>query len=456
MRHLTRPSAHFGPRRHRRSAAPLLAGPLLAAALLGSGTGCSLVVSDEVPAECAASADCPSTMYCAVDAGRCRTGTPGLDAEMGTRLDLGRADDGPDQALDAEPPRDLDLRDAEPVDADLPAPDLGPSPFGAEGDCFPGQRRGALLLGAAVTGVPGVFCTRQAFGYTQSGPDGVAIYAAHAQGTRIADRPLTTLPRGADPVFDGDDLLYVRPAVGESPASVRAVSLVDGAERPLVPPDLWPDRDQRQPFGVPGARGLVVQGPEGDADSRVVLVRQTAGGARRVDCAVQGQSQWGPVAGADFAAWFARTARTGRIELFLSLRADCQQAVAAPLPTPIDRETRLHAAGPFVVYLADDPVTGGRHRYVLDRRAPGQGVLDLDAGEAVRHAEAQTSGSWLATARYTPGGNRVEALQLDPERSLSLTPDPDMRNPSLSQTFLLWAAQAGGRWSLAFQVLEER
>jgi hypothetical protein len=427
---------------------------ILCGAILALSAGCSLVVGTEVPAECARSADCPADLRCDPNLGRCMTSLTG-DRDAEVVLDVG-FDLGFDLSPDLEPPRDLDLTDAAPPDAAEPPPDQGPSPFGAEGDCFPGQRRGAISLGAAVSGVPGVFCTAQAFGYTQSGPEGVAVFVARAPGARIDSEPLVILPRGSQPMFEGDALLYARPGTENEPARVLVVGLADGAERALLPEDVWPDRAQRQPFAVPGARGLVVQGAQGDADSRVVLVRETTGGPRRVDCAVSGQGQWGPVAGAGYAAWFGRTARTGRTELFLSLRADCQAPVAAPLPTPIDRDTRLHAAGPYLVYLADDPLTGGRHRYLLDRRAPGEGVFDLDTGTTTRHAEIQAAGAWLATARYTPAGNRVEALQLEPERSLSLTPDADMRNPSLSNTFLLWAAQAGGRWSLAYQALEER
>lgn len=427
---------------------------LLILSVLAPITGCGWLIGADDGRECEVDLHCLTGQICDVAAGRCltadETGQEGgqggqggldLDASLDARPPDMEADVGPDLGRDFGPDLGPD------VDGDLTptAPADPPFPLG---ECFDGA--GALATDLATT-TPRGWCVEGGALWLGASDDSDEA-AEGAVTLRYFTEAEGELQRGptVDPeaiiAADGEVVLYEDWA-GPQPV-VRRFDLAAPPEG--TPPPLEESlRGQIQPARRAGISGFIELGPEGE--QRVILLDE---GGRRVDCGAEaGVVQWGLAIGTKRVGWFERRQGSQQADLVLSSGLGCDPRVAFPLgPLPDDAALYVDADRWYWLIAAE----GTGQVWTLDYtdRAPGPSPVDLARFGVTQPVELAVGSGRLAVVDYRPGGHRLTLIDLDAGTRRPVGAPLNVRRPTISARFLLWAGQGASDWEVMYAPLD--
>ncbi len=394
--------------------------------------GCDTIIGADDGSECTAHTHCPSDMVCDRSVNRCRQGQrPEVDAAP-LELDA----QAPDAAvIDAAVDQAIDV----PIDAALP--DLGPTPFGPEGECFTDEDGRHVTTERGSTHVPRAWCTPQVLAWTAQ-VDG-------ALELRYQTRPDQETPEtlgftsGDLLALEGDVLLRRLPEQG---FNVERRHLSSGEAVVLSGPGA-----HLQAARAPGLSAVVEAGSAG-REVRLFWDDDT-----EQNCAQPEHEQWGVAAGRDWIAFFEKKPNRRIGHLVLTREQNCRPAnrIRIPLTGAVAADAQLVSAGDWLLWIE----TGADRRprvAGIERSAPGVGSTEVPplASHDLNPVELVARGRYVGVANYRPGGHEVVFIDLESGALFGTETVGNALQPNLSQRYLTWAEQNGTTpWEIRYVAL---
>ena len=398
-----------------------LAIPLLLCAL-----GCeSLINPDGVdPGECNAPEDCFDDQTCNI-LSRCVPKESVLDiAELDTSVDASV--------------RDIAVPDMEIVDRALPDVGVDPMPFGPLGErCFTGDRGEGDRIPAG-NHVPLTLCGPHGLAWTVPGAAGAELHYLRTPGGVVQTGPVV-----------GDDLarrlnegrvIYARPG---PISTIATFDLRTGEELTVADVGL----DQRTPASHHDRIAWVQE--SGTLSQVVLKVEQGT-----IDCGRRGKIQWGVELGPDSMAFFERRPDSHRTKLIITNGLECDATrVAVPLNGVIPDDARITEASGSLFWIQADE--GTRQVWTLDLSAIGDLSRPFAAVDLIAPVDIIAYGAWLMVVGYQPSGHIVKGYDIGGGASVVVSRGNNNLRPTLSASFVTWAAQAAGLpWEVHYARLD--
>lgn len=415
----------------------------LIALLLG---GCQALLSDPPEVECQDDRGCPKGEFCDLRIGRCA-----IEPDAARGPDAGFADVGvdvaPDAAADVAPPPDASPDAAPDAEADPDAiGDAGAPalrPFGDAAECFESAAGALVGMPRGAAHVPVALCAPEALVWTavedgrivlwtKLGPDAEAL-----PGPTIAGELARTMVDGQVLFVDGST----------PPRIMRYDVRGDAPPRPLSDSGLA----QSNPVQAPGIAAWVEATAEG---SQVVI--QPGTGTR--GCGRPGTVQWGVAAGADWLAFFERTAPSRRAHLVVTRGHDCvEQRFTLALGGEVREDARVVGGAEELFWIQAD-AEQRRAVYRISRLRLADGPSPIALASVPNPVDLEARAHWLAVVGYRAGGHNVVLVDRRPGGdTLEISPVGNGLRPSLSPSYLTWARQiAAEPWEVRYARLDDR
>ncbi|MFN3200816.1 MAG: hypothetical protein ACE366_20625 [Bradymonadia bacterium] len=432
-------------------------------------SGCGWLIGAQDGRECEADDDCFTGWTCQVDRGRCARSQPGTEGHLGGQGGSGGGQGGAgavdqdsglsDAGFDAELGDEIDAE----LDASIPddgvLPDLGtinqlvpttpgPLPF-PEGRCF-ADERGVIPTRSAIDPPRGWCSTGGAVWLDVQDSGAMALQIVNTPEGDPIEGP--QIDANAELVIDDATVLY-EDLLGDQPRIMR-LDVLDPESGPSPLEESL--RAQSQPTQWQGISGFVEAGNAGE--SRVILLDETG---FRLDCS-EGRSgiiQWSPLVTPDRVGWFERSVpspgRSQRVELVLTTGLACGRRIAFSIDDP-GPDARLQSSGDRWFWLADGP-DGRKVLWRLDffDRLEGPRLQEAVQQDVPAPVEFAVHGDHLAVVGYSPSGYRMNLYDLLSNTRGPLGAPLNVRRPSLSARFVLWAGQGGtADWEIRYEALE--